>query len=62
MSRPSFLRSGLMLALFAATVSPLDIAGQADMAPTNNLPNPYRTIEGWAKMPAGRTWGSTSSG
>jgi sugar lactone lactonase YvrE len=24
-------------------------------------PNPYKTIEGWAKMPAGRTWGSTSA-
>jgi streptogramin lyase len=23
--------------------------------------NPYRTVEGWAKMPAGRTWGSTSA-
>jgi streptogramin lyase len=26
-----------------------------------DYPNPYRTIEGWAKLPAGRTWGSTSS-
>ncbi len=23
--------------------------------------NPYRTIEGWAKMPDGRSWGSTSA-
>ena len=23
--------------------------------------NPYRTIEGWAKLPEGRTWGSTSA-
>ena len=30
-------------------------------APTNDLPNPYRTIEGWAKLPEGRTWGSTSA-
>jgi len=22
--------------------------------PTNDLPNPYNTIEGWAKLPAGR--------
>ena len=27
----------------------------------NDLPNPYRTVEGWAKLPDGRTWGSTSS-
>src|SRR5688572_2085202 len=29
--------------------------------PTNALPNPYRTIEDWAKLPEGRTWGSTSA-
>ena len=29
--------------------------------PTNDLPNPYNTIEGWAKLPEGRTWGSTSA-
>ena len=28
--------------------------------PTNDLPNPYRTIENYFKMPAGRMWGSTS--
>src|SRR5687767_1990130 len=27
----------------------------------NDLPNPYATIEGWAKMPEGRTWGATSA-
>jgi sugar lactone lactonase YvrE len=27
----------------------------------NHAPNPYRTVEGWAKMPAGRTWGATSA-
>jgi sugar lactone lactonase YvrE len=30
-------------------------------APTNDAPNPYTTVEGWAKMPAGREWGSTSA-
>lgn len=30
-------------------------------APTNDLPNPYNTVEGWAKLPAGREWGSTSA-
>jgi sugar lactone lactonase YvrE len=29
--------------------------------PTNDLPNPYNTVEGWAKLPAGREWGSTSA-
>ena len=31
----------------------------AQMQPINNLPNPYRSIEGWAKMPPGRSWGSS---
>jgi DNA-binding beta-propeller fold protein YncE len=30
-------------------------------APVNDRPNPYQTIQGWAKMPEGRTWGSTSA-
>ncbi|HYC52615.1 MAG TPA: peptidyl-alpha-hydroxyglycine alpha-amidating lyase family protein [Gemmatimonadaceae bacterium] len=34
--------------------------GVPQAEPTNKAPNPYETIEGWAKMPAGRTWGSTS--
>src|SRR5687768_2330480 len=34
---------------------------QPTMAPTNDLPNPYETIEGFFKMPEGRTWGSTSA-
>jgi hypothetical protein len=29
--------------------------------PTNDLPNPYRTLENYLKLPAGRTWGSTSA-
>lgn len=29
--------------------------------PTNDLPNPMRRIDGWARLPAGRTWGSTSA-
>src|SRR5260370_32656529 len=32
---------------------------QADAA-TNSLPNLYRTIENWAKLPEGRPWGSTA--
>ena len=34
---------------------------QANMQPVNDLPNPYQTVEGWAKLPAGRTWGATSA-
>lgn len=31
------------------------------MPPVNDRPNAYRTVEGWAKLPEGRTWGSTSA-
>ena len=27
----------------------------------NNAPNPYDTVENWAKIPAGRVWGATSA-
>src|SRR4051812_2430557 len=36
-------------------------ATAAAQTPTNDAPNPYQTIEGWAKLPAGRTWGSLSA-
>jgi DNA-binding beta-propeller fold protein YncE len=32
----------------------------AQNGPSNNVPNPYRSIENWAKMPPGRSWGSTA--
>ena len=37
------------------------VGAQAAVAPVNDRPNPYRTIEGWAKLPDGRAWGSTSA-
>jgi sugar lactone lactonase YvrE len=30
-------------------------------SPTNDAPNPYRTVEGWAQLPDGRKFGSTSA-
>jgi sugar lactone lactonase YvrE len=35
--------------------------GQTDVQPTNSAPNPYQTVTDWAKLPEGRTWGSTSA-
>ena len=40
---------------------PSAVSAQAGMPPVNEKPNPYETVEGWAKMPEGRTWGSTSA-
>lgn len=37
------------------------VLAQADIQPTHSLPNPYKTIANWAKMPEGRTWGATSA-
>jgi sugar lactone lactonase YvrE len=34
---------------------------QVDVKPVNSLPNPYETVTGWARLPEGRTWGSTSA-
>jgi DNA-binding beta-propeller fold protein YncE len=30
------------------------------VAPINALPNPFRSVENWAKLPDGRTWGSSA--
>jgi DNA-binding beta-propeller fold protein YncE len=49
--------------LAAGAVAALTIMGLAwaqTAVPTNSPPNPYRSIENWAKMPEGRVWGSTS--
>jgi len=45
---------GMLIALGAAVFA-------QDTSPNNSKPNPYSTIENWAKLPAGRTWGSTSA-
>jgi sugar lactone lactonase YvrE len=54
------------LAVLAAVIPVLVLADAAvpartQIEPTNSAPNPYQTIEGWAKMPQGREWGSTSA-
>lgn len=58
------MRNRTSLALLGTTALLL-LAGAASAQvsqgePTNKAPNPYTTIAGWAKMPEGRTWGSTS--
>lgn len=48
-------------ATVAVLCSAVILAQSAGTAPTNDAPNPYITETGWAKMPAGRTWGATSA-
>jgi DNA-binding beta-propeller fold protein YncE len=37
------------------------VSAQQPAGPGNDLPNPYTTVTDWARMPPGRTWGSTSA-
>jgi sugar lactone lactonase YvrE len=50
---PTF--AGVLLAVVAMS------GGWAEAQTANSQANPYRTVEGWAKMPEGRTWGATSA-
>jgi DNA-binding beta-propeller fold protein YncE len=54
--QPSSLATLALLAIWPATALP-----QAAVQPTNDAPNPYQAVEGWARMPEGRAWGSTSA-
>jgi sugar lactone lactonase YvrE len=52
------------VAAVTAMLAAVQLSAQVTTAtspPVNDRPNPYQTIEGWAKMPDGRTWGSTSA-
>ena len=57
----ALLGTTITTAIVATLVSAAPAAAQATMAPTNDLPNPYQTVEGFFKAPPGRTWGSTSA-
>ncbi len=62
--RPVRLRSlaaHLVAVLAPAFSASVAFAQGAAMAPVNDPPNPYTTITGWAKLGAGRAWGSTSA-
>src|SRR5215510_5068810 len=53
----------LAAAITAAAFGPsaVQVSTQAEMKPTNDLPNPYQPVENYFKLPEGRTWGSTSA-
>jgi sugar lactone lactonase YvrE len=50
-----------LLVVVGAIAAMTGVARDQTGAPTNDLPNPYASIENWAKLPDGRTWGSTSA-
>ena len=47
-------------ALFAlaAAAGCAGIVSNLDTTPTNDLPNPYRSVSPWGKLPEGRKWGA----
>ena len=57
---PHYARHAFGLGLIALLAIGGFSAAQTS-APTNSLPNPYRSIENWGTLPAGRAWGSTSA-
>jgi sugar lactone lactonase YvrE len=54
-------RSLILTAFSAALPCMLGAATQSDVQPTNDLPNPYRTIAPWGRLPEGMTWGALSA-
>src|SRR6476619_1910329 len=46
---------------FLAIFLTIGAIGASLLAQDNTKPNPYRTMENWAKLPDGRSWGSTSA-
>jgi hypothetical protein len=56
-------RNRIIFALGIASVIAAGIAGAnaCAQADPNSAPNPYRTVENWAKLPEGRTWGQVIS-
>jgi len=55
--RWKFALAAMVLAAICAP--PASLRAQSDPVP-NSQPNPYLTIDDWAKLPAGRTWGSAA--
>ncbi|MCC6775178.1 MAG: hypothetical protein IT537_00840, partial [Hyphomicrobiales bacterium] len=55
----SHLLVGALLSTVMLAAAGLEVGSQV-VQPTNAAPNPYRAIENWAKLPQGRSWGSTS--
>jgi DNA-binding beta-propeller fold protein YncE len=54
MSRFVTLKKTMLVALLATAFSGLAHA-------QNDAPNPFNTVDDWAKLPAGRIWGATSA-
>jgi sugar lactone lactonase YvrE len=47
--------------LFALAVCATGAGRAQDVAPINDLPNPYRTVAPWGEPPGGRSWGALNA-
>ncbi len=61
MAMPLSNRRIFLLGLAFAVVAAARATGAYAQSDPNSAPNPYRTVENWAKLPAGRTWGQVIS-
>jgi streptogramin lyase len=55
------VKSFVKLSAAVVVLAGAALAAQNDVAPTNDLPNPYQSVENYFKLPEGRKWGSTSA-
>ena len=55
------LKLALLIPALAVTALSGPATAQTATKPTNDAPNPYTTVSDYFKLPAGRTWGSTSA-
>src|SRR5438046_5551705 len=60
MSYESLNSRAVIACALVATLSG-SAGAQRGAAPTNDLPNPYNSVEGAFKLPDGRMWGATSA-
>ena len=58
---PQRNRNLAALATIAAALAAMCAMKAAAQADPNSAPNPYRTVENWAKLPNGRAWGQVIS-
>jgi len=51
----------ILIAAAALIFCSREAGTQDEVAPTNDLPNPYQTTAPWGKLPQGRTWGALNA-
>src|ERR1035437_7084433 len=61
MPQANGLRLLTLVTVALMTLGGVDANAQDDVAPTNDLPNPYQSIAPWGNLPSGRTWGALNA-